>query len=132
MIVMMMTDVWWSGESAGMIGGIVGSGLGILGGLIGSLVGVLAPRGVGRQYLLGGIFMVLVLCALSLLVGLFALLLAGQPWQVWYPLVLLDDGVSLAVPGCLPWGSPGWSWGDPPKSNSLRLSQTIGVIETLV
>ena len=97
-----VVDAWWSGESAGMIGGILGSGLGILGGLIGSLVGVLAPRGVGRQYLLGGIFMVLVLCALSLLVGLFALLLAGQPWQVWYPLVLLGGIGTLVVGGLLP------------------------------
>jgi len=102
MIVMMMTDAWWSGESAGMIGGIVGSGLGILGGLIGSLVGTLAPRGIGRKYLLGGMLTMLVLCALSSITGLYALLLTGQPYQVWYPLVLLGGLGTLAICVLLP------------------------------
>ena len=100
MMLMLMTDAWWSGESAGMIGGILGSGLGILGGVIGSLVGVLAPRGVGRSFVLGGIFLVILTCVLSLITGLFALLLAGQPWHVWYPLVLVG-GIGIVVFGCL-------------------------------
>jgi hypothetical protein len=100
MILMLMTDAWWSGGNGGMIGGFLGAGIGILGGFIGSLVGILAPRGVGRTFVLGGMFLVILTCLLSLITGLFALLLAGQPWHVWYPLVLVG-GIGIVVFGCL-------------------------------
>ena len=44
----------------------------------------------------------LVLCALLIITGLYALLLAGQPWQVWYPLVLLGGLGTLATGVLLP------------------------------
>jgi Ca2+/Na+ antiporter len=100
MILMLMTDAWWSGANSGMIGGLFGAGIGILGGFVGSLVGILAPRGVGRSFVLGGIFLMILTCVLSLITGLFALLLAGQPWHVWYPLVLLG-AIGIVVFGCL-------------------------------
>lgn len=100
MIVMTLADVWWSGQSAGMVGGILGAGIGVFGGFIGSLVGILAPRGVGRSFVLGSLFLMVLVGLGSLGTGLFALLLAAQPWHVWYPMALIG-GISLLVSGCL-------------------------------
>lgn len=88
---------WWGERTGGWIGGLGGSLIGILGGLIGTLAGL----GKARR---------LVLCLAR---GLFALGLValgagvialswGQPYEVYYPL-LLGGGISSVVMGaCLP------------------------------
>jgi hypothetical protein len=69
-------------------GGIGGSVVGIIGGLLGTLMGVLAPRGRGRA-------VVTLIAAITFVAGLASLaagtvaLCSGQPYAIWYPLLLL-------------------------------------------
>lgn len=75
---------WWSDRTAGWIGGAAGSAVGMLG----ALLGTLCTLGRGRRFVMAGL-LALGVCGLALLaVGLVALAL-GQPYAVWYPLVLM-------------------------------------------
>ncbi|HVS11046.1 MAG TPA: hypothetical protein VMS76_14345 [Planctomycetota bacterium] len=94
----MEAEAWWSASSAGWIGAI-GGGLGALVGVYGALAGTLAPRGKARALALGLHTSFLVVGGLALAAGLAALLL-GQPYHVWYPL-LLGGGIATAVLGGL-------------------------------
>ncbi len=89
--------VWWTGRTAGMIGGVFGSVLGCLGGLIGTLGGM----GKARRFTLG---LVKAICLLGLLLtvaGVVALF-QSQPYSVWYPLLLLGILGSAIMGGLLP------------------------------
>ncbi len=91
------TGVWWTGRTAGLIGGIFGSVLGCLGGLIGTLGGM----GKARRFTLG---LVKAICLLGLLLtvaGIVALF-QSQPYAVWYPLLLLGILGSAIMGGLLP------------------------------
>jgi ABC-type transport system involved in cytochrome c biogenesis permease subunit len=87
---------WWTDQEAGLFGGIAGSVVGILGGVLGTVAGILAPRGRGKSFVYGlSIFM---FCAgiLSLIVGVVALS-QGQPYGVYYPLLLMGFIGTLAL-----------------------------------
>ena len=88
MLMTLVADAWWTGEQAGWIGGIGGSALGILGGVFGVVCGLLAPRGKGRLFVLGMMSTVVIIACAVVIVGLVALFL-GQPYAVWYPLLLM-------------------------------------------
>lgn len=81
---------WWDDRSAGLIGGIAGT----VGGLLGGLIGVLTSMGRARTLVLTLAKGLLILGVISLLLGLVALGL-GQPYAVYYPLLLL--GVILSA-----------------------------------
>jgi len=66
---------------------IPGTLLGVIGGTWGGLLGTLGPRGKAKRLLLGGLWVLLTCSALLLGAGLFALA-NGQPYGVWYGLVL--------------------------------------------
>lgn len=86
---------WWSPETAGWIGGLAGSAVG----LFGALIGTLASLGRGRRFAIGGLFALLAVGLVMLAVGLVALA-SGQPYAVWYPLLLLgvlDPVLALAL-----------------------------------
>jgi hypothetical protein len=74
---------WWSAQTGGLIGGVAGSAVGLLG----ALVGTLCSLGRGRRLAMAAL-LALGLSGLALLaLGALALAL-GQPYEVWYPLVL--------------------------------------------
>lgn len=75
---------WWSDRQAGLLGGIAGSVLGCVGALIGTLGGL----GKARPLVMGLMVAMLVTGVVSLLTGVVALSL-GQPYAVYYPLLLL-------------------------------------------
>ncbi len=75
---------WWSERTAGLWGGIIGSILGVLGGVIGWLVG----RGKARPVSLTLLRIEQIGGALLLPIGLYAML-RGQPYAVYYPLLLI-------------------------------------------
>ena len=83
---------WWSGPQSGVFGGVAGSALGMLGGLIG-----LAAWKKSRRLSFG-------LCLTGILFGCAALISGliavgvGQPFHVYYPLLLLGS-ISLFVIG---------------------------------
>jgi len=75
---------WWSAQAGGWIGGAAGSAVGMLG----ALIGVLCSLGRGRRLVMDGLLAIGVSGLALLAVGGVALAL-GQPYQVWYPLVLM-------------------------------------------
>ena len=74
---------WWTERDAGLVGGIGGGIVGILGGLIGTLGGC----GKARRFVLTICAASAGLGAVSLVVGLIAVVLR-QPFSVCYPLLL--------------------------------------------
>ena len=86
------TPAWWSDRDAGLIGGIGGGVLGLLGGLIGSLGGC----GKARWLVLPLTAILAVLGIASLVTGVIALTL-GQPYAVWYPLLLAGLVLSIVM-----------------------------------
>ena len=81
---------WWTEQTGGWIGGIGGSVIGILG----AMIGVLAGIGKARRFVLILTTVLAIFGAVSLVVGVTALLL-GQPYGVYYPLLL--GGIILAA-----------------------------------
>lgn len=96
-----MAEPWFDPNAfgawyGGIVGGCGGALIGILGGIAG---GVLVPRGKGKAFVLGAFWLITVLGAMSLLVGLFALVV-GQPYGIWYPLCMVGF-IYVAVCGGL-------------------------------
>jgi ABC-type spermidine/putrescine transport system permease subunit II len=75
-----------------LLGGITGSVVGCMG----ALVGVLAHRGRGRRLALGFLKALLAVGAVSLALGILAVL-RSQPYEVFYPL-LLEGAICLGLP----------------------------------
>ncbi|MCA9278008.1 MAG: hypothetical protein H6815_04380 [Phycisphaeraceae bacterium] len=88
LITLAETAAWWTNQQAGLVGGLGGGIGGSACGLLGAAAGVCVPRGIGRRYVLGGMLMFVVLGVLSLLVGFIAIGM-GQPWHVYYPLLII-------------------------------------------
>ncbi len=95
-----MADPWWSQQAMAWIG--AGGGiLGALAGVHGALAGTLAPRGIGKVPVLAvhGLFLAVGIGSLGL--GLVALV-TGQPYRVWYPLLLIGLITTLVLGMLLP------------------------------
>jgi hypothetical protein len=75
---------WWSDQAAGWVGGAAGSVLGLLG----ALVGTLSSLGRGRRFAMAALVAMGAGGLAALAAGGVALA-SGQPYAVWYPLVLL-------------------------------------------
>jgi hypothetical protein len=74
-------------ENQGLVGGLLGAGAGIMGGIYGTAVGLLAPQGKARGFVFGMHFTFLALGVLLLVAGVTAVS-TGQPYGVWYALLL--------------------------------------------
>ena len=88
---------WWSPRTGGLVGGIGGSVIGVLGGLI----GLFASLGRVRRFVEGALAAVLLVGVVSATAGVVALA-TGQPYEVYYPLLLsgiLDVTIVLGVRG---------------------------------
>ncbi|MHC4824257.1 MAG: hypothetical protein ACYTEP_09590 [Planctomycetota bacterium] len=92
---------WFSTETSAMVGGFGGAAVGILGGCVGAAAGVLAPKGKGRGFVLGTMTSCAALGVLVLIAGIYALIV-GQPYGVWYPLVLLGALLTGVIGGLIP------------------------------
>ena len=86
---------WWNGSQGGWIGGILGTVLG----LFGALIGIVASSGRGRRIAIPLMTGAIILCALLLAVGVIAWG-SGQPYAVWYPLMLCG-AIGVCVIGSL-------------------------------
>jgi hypothetical protein len=75
---------WWSDRAAGWIGGIGGSVLGCLG----SILAVLAAKGRNRGFVVWTSVTLILMGVFSVIVGIAAVAV-GQPYAVWFPLLLL-------------------------------------------
>jgi len=76
-------DAWWSQEMGGLIGGLAGGIFGVLGALIGGL----ASRGRARGFVTAAMGAGIALGLTAAAIGVVALII-GQPYQVWFPLLL--------------------------------------------
>lgn len=90
---------WWTEHQAALIGAIGGGGLGTLAGMLGGLAGWLAPRGKGKGPVLGAFALIFVVGVIALVGGVYAVS-TGQPYHVWYPLVL-GGGLMALIMGVL-------------------------------
>lgn len=81
-------QAWWTDQTAAYIGAFGGSGVGILGAILGTLSGVVVPKGKCKSLVYSLFGIVVALGIATLITGIVAVVL-GQPYAVWYPLVLL-------------------------------------------
>lgn len=94
-------EPWFSSRDAGLIGGLGGASIGVVCGIFGAIVGSLAPRGIGRKAVLGFAVVIIVIAAAVLLTGIYALAV-GQPYHVYYPMLLLGFVPTLVMGGLFP------------------------------
>ncbi len=87
--------------NAGMVGGIMGSCVGVLGGVMGTAMGVCAPRGIGKRTLLTMQAIIIVLGVITLGAGVVATF-QGQPYAVYYPLLLIGGLTSVLFGSLFP------------------------------
>lgn len=83
-------------DNPGMVGGIAGAGIGTLCGIYGAVVGICAPKGKAKALVFTMHFCSLFLGVLLLIGGITALV-SGQPYRVWYPLILLGAILTLLM-----------------------------------
>jgi len=86
---------WWGTRGGGVVGAAVGLMCGVYGGVMGILASWARGRRLSIPFMVGG----LVVCGLMLIAGLVAWG-SGQPYAVWYPL-LLSGTISGTVTGIL-------------------------------
>lgn len=98
-----MAEPWFANPDmfGGLYGGIVGGGGGTLIGLLGAFAGYFAPRGKYRGLVVGGMSLFCGLGVVQLLVGITALV-TGQPYAIWFPLVLAGTIFALVCGGLIP------------------------------
>lgn len=96
-----MAVEWWSQQMAGLIGGLGGGGFGALGGILGAAAGILAPRGRGKPVIVGAMTSIVVIGVAALVSGIVAVT-GGQPYHVWYPLVLIGGILTVVVGSLIP------------------------------
>lgn len=89
-----MTEPWFDPNHYAWIPGVA---YGVVAGLMGGLVGWLVPRGRARGFILGAWFAVWAAAVVLLFAGIVALG-NGQPWGVWYSL-LLPGAIGTLVVG---------------------------------
>lgn len=90
---------WWTELTGTYIGAFGGAGLGTLGGIYGAVAGTLAQRGRARRVVLGVHVAILATGLVALAAGIVAVSM-GQPYHVFYPLLLIGVVIS-AVMGSL-------------------------------
>ena len=90
------SSAWWSDRDAGILGGVAGSALGILG----AVIGWLGSAGRAKGFVLSTLKAVRWAGIGVLVLGVVAFL-TGQPYEVYYSLVLLG-GISATLGFVLP------------------------------
>ena len=82
-------EAWFDPQTAGKLGGIIGTVFGLMGALAGCLCGICLRK--GWKKLIYAIFISAIVMGAGLLVAGIAALCAEQPRHVWY--VLLHPGL---------------------------------------
>lgn len=95
-----MLDAWWSADVAQIVGPLSGGLGGVIGGLSGGLGGYLAARGKARRWMLGLFGLLAAIGVVMLAAGVIGVVI-GQPWYVWFPLVLSGAVYTAVYPPCL-------------------------------
>jgi hypothetical protein len=93
--VIRVSGQWWGEQTAGAVGGLLGTVLGCLGGLVGALSGL----GKARRLTLGLMAATFAFGVVCLGTGVAALI-CRQPYAVWFP-PLMIGGLSTVLMGAL-------------------------------
>ena len=97
-----MAEPWFDPNTFGVwLGGLGGGVGGTLCGLWGAACGMLAPRGIGRTWILGFGWLMVAVGVGCLGFGLYALAM-GQPWNIWLWPCHIGLIVSGVVGGLIP------------------------------
>ena len=92
---------WFDAETGNLIGALVGAGIGVIGGTLGAVAGTLSPKGKGRNFIIRGMMTMAGFGFITLVVGVIAVI-GGQPYHVWYPMVLLGGMLAGLFGGLTP------------------------------
>jgi hypothetical protein len=96
-----MSEPWFTEQQQMYYAWIPGTALGCLGGLWGAMAGILAPSGKAKRLVLGSGWLLLAVSIALLLLGVIGLL-TGQPYGVWYGLLLPGVGGSIVFGVLMP------------------------------
>ncbi|MEO0529699.1 MAG: hypothetical protein AAF266_03880 [Planctomycetota bacterium] len=91
-----MAEPWF--ENPNTFGAYFGTIFGVFAGLLGTALGCsayLIQRGQGKRWIVGGLIASIALGVVLLAIGLVALVV-GQPYGIWYPM-LLGGGIMAGV-----------------------------------
>jgi hypothetical protein len=88
---------WWSDRTSGLFGGIAGGAVGVLGALLGGL----ASRGRARRFVLRSLVGGAIVGAVAVAAGIVAVV-TGQPYAVWFPLLLFGVILGAVFGGLIP------------------------------
>ncbi|MDA0667400.1 MAG: hypothetical protein O3A95_02350 [Planctomycetota bacterium] len=92
---------WFDAETGNLLGAFVGAGIGVIGGTLGAVAGTLSPKGKGRNFVIRGMMTMAGFGFITLVVGVIAVI-GGQPYHVWYPMVLLGGMLAGLFGGLTP------------------------------
>lgn len=98
-VMLLAANEWWTMNSGTMLGAFGVGGLGAFAGIFGAASGYLAPRGIAKSAVLAVHGTLIGIGVLALSAGLVAAL-TGQPYHVYYPL-LLGGGILSVVMGAM-------------------------------
>jgi MFS family permease len=91
----MMMEPWFDPMKFGIFyGGIGGGVLGSLGGVLGAIAGKCAPQEKARGFVMGAFTAFMLFGIVNLVLGIVAVA-TGQPYGIWYPLVLIGFLLTL-------------------------------------
>ena len=92
---------WWTAHDGALYGAIGGAAIGMVGACLGAAAGLLAPRGRGRGVVLGSMATMAAGGLVALGAGVIAVS-GGQPYHVWYPLLLCGGILALVMGPLVP------------------------------
>jgi hypothetical protein len=92
-----LSDHWWGDRMGGLVGGVAGGVVGILG----SLLGWLGGTGRARRFVLGSARALIAVGVVTFVAGAVAWT-RGQPYAVYYPLLLVGGITALVLGTALP------------------------------
>lgn len=92
---------WFSDTFGTYLGAYGGAGVGVLGGVLGGIGGPLAQQGKGRGFVLPAFLITAIVGVILLMAGIAGSIL-GQPYAVYYPLLLLGFIMAAVFGGLTP------------------------------
>lgn len=93
-------ETWWPVEQTGLWFGLIGGGIGCVLGIGGAVVGAVMPRGKGRRGVVTGMT-VIALTGVALMIAGGMAIADDQPYEIYYPLLLLGSVLYLITAGML-------------------------------
>ena len=95
-----MTE-WWTTQQGAYLGAYGGAAVGVIVGTLGAVIGICAARGALGRWAVAAVCVAACMGFAIAMVGVGALVL-GQPYHVYYPLLLIGGIVSMVCGANIP------------------------------